>query len=931
MRSTLTLILFIGLGFCYGQELKEHFINYNVEQGLPSSQVYDMVEDEQGFLWFATDRGISKFNGYEFKNYTSNDGLAATSIFKFYKDHDSRIWCLGWVNRLSYVEAGEIHEYQYNQILEDSLPRAYQEVQMHLDKENNLHFFSMSNYCIISEEGEFQWIQKRYEDPYKRFRIHTHIVENRAISIKTAGWKEGEENKVVIFEKNREKAKIDYENVRLGVYTSLLNKDELYTLIDNRLIRIQGEQLEEITFDKRLIHLSLFDEQLFLGLYQGGGLFLNSQLEISKHILTQYSITSVMKDSQGGTWFSTLENGVLYFPRKRVLQEYSEVECVSIVQIGQEIVAAYSDGTIKHLENDSLRHTIDLSEQTDFATLYSIKFNELTGELNYCLSSTAENVARDIEKTGEFVWAQNVSQLNDSLVYTNVPYGILKYVNGSLDTIIRSDANIRCQVNYNSSIYIGSVHGLYELDGDTLVSRKDHPLFQERIHMMKPFNEHLLIGTLGAGLIICKEGQLQNMTTKDGLSSNDVTAIFAQDSNIWVGSNRGVDLIRFRNGKGVFIHNYKNLPSARINDIVVDDEEKIWLATSSGIKVVESDNKQVESNLYITEVTINGQIRQVQDEPVVLEHFENRIEFDFLALNFEASGNLGYQYRLLGFEEEWTFTNDRKINYLSLPPGEYTFEVMLQDSGVQSESNTASYKFEIKEAFWKSTTFFALCFFAGILFLILAFIYLRRRYALKARVVELKSQAIMLQISPHFIFNALNSIRKYVYENVEVADDYITRFAKLMRRILNSSSDRFTSISDELELLENYIILEQMRASKEFNYTIEVDPKINKDIDRIPNLIIQPFVENAIVHGILKKGGQLTIRFDKKGQDDIQCTIVDNCGGFDSSVLQPNRGSGITINRLNIISRKSNIHIDSSHILDSGERGTCITINFKLG
>ncbi|MBN4077605.1 histidine kinase [bacterium AH-315-C20] len=937
MRIYITLILWNLFYSGYSQELVQHSINYNVKDGLPSSQVYDIVEDDLGFMWFATDRGISKFNGYDFVNYTSNDGLTGTSIFKFFKDYKNRIWCLGWVNRLCYIENGQIHQYEFNSVLEDSLPRSYQEVRMHLDSLDNLHFVSRSGYCVISAKGEFKWIHERSRAPAINFRIQSYIVEDKVLSIKTAGWQDSEANKVIVYSKNKKLYELPYNFAKLGVFYSLLDDRNIYTLIDTRVIKASRENLLEKKFDKRLIYISKLDSQVFVGLYQGGGAFLNMDLTITKRILSQYSITSAIKDSQGGTWYSTLESGVLYFPKSTVFQERSSVESVSVIKVGKEKWVAYTDGTIAVYSNDSLKQIIDLTDAFEFRNLNALKYDSRTQEIYYCLASTAQNVGQDIQSMDKIAWSQNVSIINDSLSYGNWAYGLLKYVNGSLDTIIRSDANIRCQLNLGPRVFVGTVHGLYELVNDSLISFEQHSLFKERIQIMKHFEDHLLIGTLGAGLLICREGHVQSITTSEGLSSNDITAIFASEENIWLGSSRGVDLIKFeerpdaeKSGrKGYFARSYKNFPNARINDILVEDS-KIWIATSEGLKILRSDELNLhESKLYITDVTINGEKYKPREEAPVLDYYENKLVFDFVAINYEASGNLGYQYRLLGFEDRWTFTNEREVNYLSLPPGKYTFEVKVQEFGGVWSAESAKYEFEIEEAFWRSTTFFVLSVCGALLLVLISFLYLRRRYALRAKVVELQSQAIMLQISPHFIFNALNSIRKYVYENVDLADHYITRFSKLMRRILNSSSEKFTSIADEVELLDNYISLEQMRASKEFDYKLIVDDEINKEFDTIPNLIIQPFVENSIVHGLLKKGGCLEIQIMKVEEGLIQCIITDNCGGFNGSEIVSNRGTGITINRLKIISRKSSINIDSGFVNSSGKKGTMVTINFR--
>lgn len=215
------------------------------------------------------------------------------------------------------------------------------------------------------------------------------------------------------------------------------------------------------------------------------------------------------------------------------------------------------------------------------------------------------------------------------------------------------------------------------------------------------------------------------------------------------------------------------------------------------------------------------------------------------------------------------------------------------------------------------------------------------RLAIKLKEMEeLKMTALQSQMNPHFLFNSLNSINNYVLKNeVEKASDYITKFSKLIRAILNSSSSPTSTLSEELRILALYVKLEQMRVNGGFDYEVEVEERMNLEGIRVPPMFLQPFIENSIWHGIMKKEGNKIIKLSiKKDGDSVLCVVLDNGIGINKAKeLSHNMsnkrrffGAQATENRIRMLHQNKDVHIVTKDISSNSTTGTQVSIKFPL-
>lgn len=294
--------------------------------------------------------------------------------------------------------------------------------------------------------------------------------------------------------------------------------------------------------------------------------------------------------------------------------------------------------------------------------------------------------------------------------------------------------------------------------------------------------------------------------------------------------------------------------------------------------------------IYITRHNTNERnkinIPFARDTTFFLTEKDANIEIEYLLPLYTNFQHHSFSYRMLGIDVHWQHTYDRLVRFNRLPVGNYVLEIKAWTSDGTMIDHVRKIGIVVKPLFFRTWWFMALIglFLLGITYLIYKIrldkvrteLSLKSKYEKQISVLEMK--ALRAQMNPHFIFNSLNSIQKFIFEKDEfAASQYLTKFSRLIRLILEHSNQEFITVSSELEMLKYYIDMERLRFSDKFTYRITKDDNID-DHWLIPSMVIQPHVENAIWHGLMHKDGdcQLWIQFENVGVDAIRVVIEDN-------------------------------------------------------
>jgi len=439
--------------------------------------------------------------------------------------------------------------------------------------------------------------------------------------------------------------------------------------------------------------------------------------------------------------------------------------------------------------------------------------------------------------------------------------------------------------------------------------------------------DNLYFATRGAGVVCMRNGKIvQQFNEDNGLPSNICTSMIKDDEGrIWVGTNRGIFKVEYANNQ--FSINTMNLANGFVSNEInqlIKYKDLLYFATSSGIGVVNVEELYKEKNnvpLYIENFVVNGE-RKHPSRNYVFSHHQNSVKIHYKAISLKNEGDLKYKYRLEGLDTNWTYTKDVFAQYTVLPPGKYKFVVYVLDpSGLKSlKSQTIS--FQIETPFWKAWWFFIVAFLLAVLVVVLFYFNrvsaVRKQEAEKTlinkKIAESELKALRTQMNPHFIFNAINSIQSFVLKNdAQSAHKYLTKFARLIRSVLENSKRETILLSQEIESLTLYIELEALRSSFSFDFSINVHTNTNTDSVFVPPMLIQPYIENAILHGLMpltKRRGQLNIDFSQEGTI-LKCRIEDNGIGrkaaeeikHKKSKTHVSMGMSVTQERLEILNK----------------------------
>ncbi|MBP7512890.1 MAG: histidine kinase, partial [Bacteroidia bacterium] len=441
---------------------------------------------------------------------------------------------------------------------------------------------------------------------------------------------------------------------------------------------------------------------------------------------------------------------------------------------------------------------------------------------------------------------------------------------------------------------------------------------------------NLWIGTAGSGVfILSSKGEIKQIQNNSPISNNHVYSILMNKARnqCWISTNQGLSSIDVKTQNTT---NYLYHEGLQGSEFI----ESSCLLSSNGIlffggvagfnyfnpKVLKKDTN--ECTIVIKGLsTFNNKLNYSSYYNIPIS--ENYISIDYTSLNYYLNGKHNYYFMMEGLQDNWTDAGERKFaSFGQLPQGDYVFKVkVLNPDGVMSNQE-ASLAFRIVPPLYQTLWFkiLTVLLIAGLgAFLI----YQRTRKAIieeqelsnqSKMIAELELKALRAQMNPHFIFNSLNSIQDFVLNNEgQQAAKYLSKFAKLMRMILDISEQTFVNINSKISFLKLYTELEALRLNNSLNIQFEIDPEIDLEA-LIPTLLIQPHIENAIWHGLQYKQSDknLMITFKKLSNDFIEVTIEDNGIGRTAAIAIRNNKTQL---HQSIASKNSEDRIHTLNVL----------------
>ncbi|NHM08168.1 hypothetical protein G4D82_13125 [Flavobacterium sp. CYK-4] len=871
-------------------------INYSINDGLPSENVYAVFEDQNGFIWLTTDAGIVRFDSHNFLDFNTDNGLSDNEVFQMKKDHKGRIWLLTLNGKTCYIQNGKIYN-ETNSALVRKICGNSLMSDFYQDAQNQIYFcFRDGQIVQVTPHDKVVKIKCKTPQPY----LGMWKNKNKLCVLTPLGIYNAEQNLRI----NPMATATTSRAFHVNRQTYISNANQLYR------IRPNGDLTKILSLPEPAEILQLYQEnpnKIWICTRQG--LFLHENQQFKKYFSGEM-VSNLLRDFEGGYWVATLKNGVYYVPSFDVIlnklstEKPMKINCIGINQ--KKEIWAGGDANNYFVKRPGLEFTGQttlVDGQADQIT--SIRF---FGQDTYV---SGKNMILKIDGKGKKsflgcgandLWLDAENGFFAYTVVYKIPHrkikpGIKNMLNKN-NMLLQKRTSVLLHESENT--WIGSNYGLYRYRvKDSITNWNSYPNLQTSIEDLyfDSKQQTLFVATSSKGIVLLRnEKIIGQISHRNGLNSMTCNAIEKVGNQTYlVGSNNGLNLVTFKN-ESVNIRNINavlGLKNQKINDIGYLDQI-VYLATDRGLlwfNITKINRKDSRPKCLIE--TLKTQKRNAAGKPPYEFDFnDNQVSIHFSGISYISQNDLTYHYQLSG--QDWTQTQESQINYKSLPSGEYIFKVYCTD-GYGTQSNTAVIRFEILAPFWQKWWFILLC-----LLIIIGVIYAIVKYRLKEQqrqfsvekaaiqlerdkatlekqMIDLEQKALRQQMNPHFIFNALNTIKGYYSEgDLMRASTYISKFSKLLRMLLENA-DKTISLSTEIEMLELYLELTKIRYENKFVYELILDENLNPNDIEIPTLLLQPIVENAIIHGLSprNKTGLLKISFAKQDKQ-LHCMVEDN-------------------------------------------------------
>jgi ligand-binding sensor domain-containing protein len=915
--------------------------HYTVRDGLPSSIIYRCAQDQRGFMWFGTESGISRFDGKSFRNFSTRDGLTDTEILDIFCATNGELWLIPFgsspmrfdpVTQLCHTAANdpELKKIIYKGILNITQIRD-NDIFFSYTNSPGLYRYSKGKVNEVVLPGiEYKSIKSIHPLPDGKILLNIP-TQNILLDLQsgTIAPLPGLQGEVIGITGD---SIFSYHASKGLLYSSHLQTSS-YVQVSDSVPITKGAQ-----------RVNQWGRLLYFCNNSGGLDIYDHSLKLVKTLLKDVVLNTSFMDRDGNLWLCSYTKGIYCLPVSRIrvfdaAGSLADDYVSSLLPIpGEKALTGYLSGKIQQ---------IDTRDGT-IRTLVENSQNDLSDRIRKMIYSR-DNRVIGVSDKGVFY----SPPANPALFTKWNPYGLIsmggkdiaEYAKGRyLVSTTHLLLNIALPEQLMDTIYpgrttcvgaglqgdawFGTLNGVYYIRN---IEKRQYEYYGNRNKLLTLRMNNIVQGSDGlvwmasanAGVLLLKNNEvLAQISAAQGLASDLCRNLYIEEgaNKVWVATNNGVSCIRYNFYNGEFRHSINNyntsfgLPDNDINKVSLYNGN-VYAATANGLAVFPPLPPAQNIPVHVVEIQVEGKLRTIAPK-LELRYFENDIRIGYTGICFTCAGNLEYRYRMLkaGSDTNWVTTDAQVVNFSALHPGRYTFQVK-----TATGSGITSLEFIIRRPWYGQWWFWGLC--AAAIVSAIVFMYTQRikkiaREATQARqMAQLELQALRAQMNPHFLFNSLNAIQHFISENEGTrAQNYLGSFSRLMRLFLESSRSNYISLAQEKELLSLYLELEQVRFNNRFSYSIEIDPELNIGYE-IPAMLIQPFAENAVNHGLFDKpgsNGRIWIRF-YRDKGDLCCEVEDNgIGRKAAALLQKSkqhisRGMQITEERLKTLEQSDGL------------------------
>lgn len=888
------MLFFLIWSFSFSQQ----YTNYTTQDGLPSNHVYKLTQDYKGIIWFATDKGLVKYNGSTFKTFTTKDGLATNDIWNILPTKDDKLWFLSKTSSLGYIKNDSVYNFKSDK--KDEI--FYPIFTSHLANEVILTSPSKSH-RLIDNQWKTVLENKFRSDNFFLYVKHSNIKNIELIypldSIK-------------IHTKSNESKEFKFKNGLSSIHKRGQITDSLFYFIDNKsyhILNLSTQQLHSKTFKEQLnvesvkySRINLVNNKLQI---TGNGFV--GVLDKDFNIKNRFDFPEALEahfgliDNSGSIWLSSFNNGVYqisksqkenrYYLQNDKILDLKSVNNKLLINVFNKGFFHYNikDKTLNpYVTQDDFFFDANFIQQTNTeyflskTSIYS-KTKSKISKKQYAIDLEAESdIFRQFvyfNNTIYAVFSTGIAKLDSKTFHVEEEY----YQNGITQILL-----------FKNRLLIATNNGLKELkDSNIETVRFKNEKFNKSILSLTKTKNQIVVNTDGFGSYITNLETIAPLQKSEFLIVNNA---YSNNNSIWLATVSGVLQYDKTDQEYQYSKTFdtsNGLPTNQVNTVFVEDNTLI-VGTNSGLISIPLMAKATNQfiDIYVDEIYFND--NKISNKAYFKFQDNNSLNVTVSTIDFSNDkGKTTFQYKLNPIQNQWTVSNTSLINFNNLKPDKYTLVIKKNDK-------EKLFQFTIQPLWWQTLWFKTLlgCLITTLLvstvWKVSQQIQKKKDQKLiqEKQLSEIQLKALRSQMNPHFVFNSLSAIQYYINENnYEASEQYLVKFSKLIRQFFELSKQNEITLKDEINLLKSYLEIEKLRFKDRLDFEIFCDENINTNKVKIPTMLLQPIVENAVNHGVFNKveNGKVTLKFNQIDEQTIKVKIIDDGVGFENTKTEKNK------------------------------------------
>lgn len=887
------------------------------------------MQDHKGNMWFSTEAGLCRFNGKRVRIYNKHGGIPENATYTLFEDKKGILWATTSRNRILFFNAEKdtFLEAPFNKACDRFFKTRLQEIYKQDHTVDSLLYLSaqyvtvkvnlLSNKVSMVDSNRSTTLFFLL-NPDACIPVRVPISQDQRELIAT------KKKFLLAVQKGSKTVQIPIvfkqsHYVPQGRLLGVVNKkNEYFIAFDHTIVKIAPDLSWEVhTVDANILALYCdHDDGVWIGTYKNGLFYYPDGFNKAILSLPDLSVTSICEDAEHGVWCTTLEKGVLYARNKYVIT-YSNIPGLNkraefIKIMGNKLFTSSDKNELFILSSPTVvGPPIKLPASAGITDLYRYK--------NYWLiASKGPLVRTDTNFAHEKVITLEGSAVRSTTVKQFAGSGkrIFGLHRGTLVELINDHYAHRIYIlpspgnciaaSAEQGLLLGCKDGLYRVDTSTFQLAKIPGISGSVTQLFESGNHTLWSVVREQGLFALTDKGVKKLAELPGLGGARYSGITEDTSGtLWIASNLG--LIRLRDPFGkpkVQVYTSMHGLNSTEQLLVAVRKDHVFISSYEGLCSFPINADLVNETappIYIENLLVNGKERSLTGQSQLASNENNLVVSLSIPIYKQGTQPIKFFYSLDGGEsfhnqEGTTLTLD------NLAPGHYRILFFAMNSDGKRSATPAVLDLTISKPFWQKPLFLV-----GLLLILISLIYfivtnivkrIRKKEAEKTRVnkllAEYQMSALRAQMNPHFIFNCINSIQKFVLSNNSAeAYDYLAKFSMLIRLVLNYAEDNLISLEQELEIIDLYCELEQLRFDEKFTYEIKIHERVDRQEAMVPVMLMQPYIENAIWHGLMHLDesvrGHIKMDIDMAGSA-LRIVIEDNGVGLERSAALRKKG-----------------------------------------